>query len=415
MTTTAVRTQADAARVATLVVFALNGCTFASWASRIPDVRNTLDLAPGQLGLLLLVGSIGSVLGLPLAGWVAARYGTRNTVLFGATISTVFLALTGVAVDTLHSTVLAGMALFVVTFGIGQWDVAMNLEGATVERHLGRTVMPQFHAAFSLGTVLCALLASGLVALHVPLYIHFPVAAAIILTAVFWCSRAFLPHEAEVAAEPDSQATTPADTGRTRSAWTEPRTLLIGAVTLVAAFTEGTANDWISVAFVDGYHLPAWAGVLGFATFLTFMTIGRLAGGSLLDRYGRVPTLRVMLVLAGIGSLLVVFGTAPLAYFGAAIWGFGISLGFPVGMSAGADDPRRAAARVSVICTIAYGAFLLGPPALGFLGDHWGVLRALSVVSVLLVVALVCVPAVREPEPRTAEPAPIPADTDAHR
>ena len=174
--------------------------------------------------------------------------------------------------------------------------------------------------------------------------------------------------------------------------------LLIGLVMLVSAFTEGAANDWISVAFVDGYDLPAWAGVLGFATFLSFMTLGRVVGASMLDRWGRVPVLRVMLVAAGIGSLGVVFGTTATAFVGAAIWGFGVALGFPVGMSAAADDPRHAAVRVSVVSTIAYGAFLIGPPALGFLGDHWGVLRSLSVVSAMIILALLALPAMRQPE-----------------
>jgi MFS family permease len=138
--------------------------------------------------------------------------------------------------------------------------------------------------------------------------------------------------------------------------------------------------------------------VLAFATFLSFMTLGRIAGTGLLDRFGRVAVLRVMLVVAGIGSLMVVFGTVPLAYLGAAIWGVGVSLGFPVGMSAAADEPERAAARISVVATIGYTAFIAGPPLLGYLGDHFGILRALLAVGALLVVALLVLPAVREPE-----------------
>ena len=148
-----------------------------------------------------------------------------------------------------------------------------------------------------------------------------------------------------------------------RSAWLEPRTLMIGLVVLAAAFTEGTANDWISVAFSEGYDLPRWAGVLGLAAFLSFMTAGRLLGTRLLDRYGRVPVLRVTFVMAAVGSLMVIFGGTVLAYVGAAIWGVGASLGFPVGMSASADDPARAAARMSVVATIGYTAFIAGPPA----------------------------------------------------
>lgn len=387
----------ERAKVATAWVFVLAGAAFATWASRIPDVRDSLGLAPGQLGLLLLVGSCGSLVGLPLAGWVASRIGTRRTVLLGASLAMVGLTGAGLSAGPLDSFWLTAACLFVTLAGIGQWDVAMNIEGAQVEHRLGRHIMPKFHAAFSGGTVGTALLAAGLVAVGVPFALHFAVAAVLLLGCVVLASRAFLPREATVSDSTDEAVgISPA------RAWREPRTLLIGLVMLVAAFTEGTANDWISVAFVDGYHLPTWAGVLGFATFLTFMTIGRLVGAAMLDRWGRVPVLRVMLVGAGVGSLLVVFGTPLLAYLGATIWGFGVSLGFPVGVSAASDEPRHAAARVSVVSTIAYGAFLAGPPALGFLGDHWGVLRALGVVSALLVVAIVALPALRPP--RTDSP-----------
>ena len=186
---------------------------------------------------------------------------------------------------------------------------------------------------------------------------------------------------------------------RQRSAWTEPRTLLIGVLVLAAAFTEGTANDWLAVALVDGYGLSNAAGVFGLAVFLSFMTAGRIIGTRWLDAYGRVPVLRVLFVVAAVGAGLVIFGNAVLAFVGAALWGLGASLGFPVGMSAAADEEERAPMRISVVATIGYMAFIAGPPLLGFLGEHVGVLRALSVVGALALLALLVVPAVREPEP----------------
>ncbi|MDF2849207.1 MAG: major facilitator superfamily 1, partial [Oerskovia sp.] len=185
-----------------------------------------------------------------------------------------------------------------------------------------------------------------------------------------------------------------------RSAWLEPRTLLVGVVVFASAFTEGTANDWLAVAFVEGHGLPAWAGVLGFETFLTYMTLARLVGTRLLDRHGRVPVLRVSFALAAAGAALVILGTPWLAFVGAAVWGVGAALGFPVGMSASADEPARAAARMSVVATIGYVAFIAGPPVLGFLGDHVGVLRSLTVVGALALLALAVVPSVREPAAR---------------
>lgn len=172
------------------------------------------------------------------------------------------------------------------------------------------------------------------------------------------------------------------------AAWTERRTLLIGIFTLAFAFAEGTANDWISVAVIDGYDAPAAIGTLGFAVFLSAMTAGRWFGPALLDRYGRVPVVRALTLLAVAGLLLFVFGgVTPVAFVGAVLWGAGVSLGFPVGMSAGADDPARAASRVSVIASIGYCAFLAGPPLVGFLGQQFTVLRALTSVAVLLALA----------------------------
>ena len=119
------------------------------------------------------------------------------------------------------------------------------------------------------------------------------------------------------------------------------------------------------MAFVEGHELPAWAGVLAFATFLTFMTLGRIAGTGLLDRFGRVPVLRVSFALAAVGAGLVILGTPWVAFVGTAVWGVGAALGFPVGLSASADDAERAAARMSVVATIGYVAFIAGPPVLG--------------------------------------------------
>jgi MFS family permease len=144
-------------------------------------------------------------------------------------------------------------------------------------------------------------------------------------------------------------------------------------------------------------------GTLGFAVFLAAMTGARWAGPPLLDRYGRVPVVRLLALLAVGGLVLFVFGNPVVAFLGALLWGAGASLGFPVGMSAGADDPARAAGRVSVIASLGYCAFLGGPPLIGLLGHQVTVLKALLVVAVLLAVATAIAGTLRPPvaEPRT--------------
>ena len=167
---------------------------------------------------------------------------------------------------------------------------------------------------------------------------------------------------------------------------------------LAMALTEGVANDWLAVAMVDGYDAPAWLGAAAFALFVAAMTAGRVTGTVLLDALGRLPVLWGSMAVAAVGIVLVVLGpTTWLVAVGVVLWGVGASLGFPVGMSAAADDPARAAARVSVVSTIGYTAFLVGPPLLGLLGSHFGVLNALLVVSIVLVPSALAVPAARKP------------------
>lgn len=389
------RERVTSARTAVFVVFALAGLVFASWASRIADTKAGLGLTAGELGLTLFAASIGSVTGLPLAGRICERVGATRAVALGMAVSLTGLLLVGLVVDARGPRLVVGVGLFLVGLGVGVWDVSMNLEGAGVERELGTSVMPHFHAAFSGGTVVSALIGAAMSWAEVPLVLHFLGAVVVTVGLAWWALPRFLPRAAE------QREAAKAARERHGSAWLEPRTLLIGVVVFAAAFTEGTANDWLSVAFVEGHELPAWAGVLGFATFLTFMTLGRLLGTGLIDRHGRVPVLRVSFALAAVGAALVILGTPWLAFAGSAVWGVGAALGFPVGMSASADDAERAAARMSVVATIGYVAFLAGPPVLGLLGDHVGVLRSLVVVGGLALLALAVVPSVREPARRS--------------
>ncbi len=166
--------------------------------------------------------------------------------------------------------------------------------------------------------------------------------------------------------------------------------MLIGLFVLCMAFTEGTGNDWLSLAVIDGYHTAAVTGTLTLAIFLAAMTAGRWFGPRLIDRYGRVPVLRACAATALTGLLMIDFGGfLAVALPGAVLMGLGTSLGFPVGLSAAADDPRYAASRVATAASIGYLAFLAGPPAVGFLGDHIGVLHSLSIAVVLLAAALI--------------------------
>jgi predicted MFS family arabinose efflux permease len=392
------------ATAAVYAVFILSGFGFASWASRIPSVRDALGLSPRELGLVLLAIAVGSVSSMPLSGLVVAHLGTARTVGGMALVAAAGLAIAGLGYPVGVVPVVVG--LFALGVGNGTWDVAMNVEGSAVEQELGRAIMPRFHAGFSVGTVAGALVGAGMVAMGVSATAHLLAVAAIVAVAGPLSVRHFLP---------DGHA--PAEHGERRNplkAWTEPRTLLIGLFVFAAAFTEGTGNDWLGVAMIDGYGAAAALGALTFAIFLAAMTLGRWFGPGVIDRHGRVLTVRLFAALALAGLALVVWGSAlPVAIAGAALWGLGTALGFPVGMSAAGDDPAHAAARVSVVATIGYIAFLAGPPLIGFLGQRTGTLHALTVTGGIVALGLMISGVLRPlPAPQRA-PAGAPAGADA--
>ncbi|QIK67814.1 MFS transporter [Nocardioides sp. HDW12B] len=381
----------DLARRAVGVVFVVNGFAFASWVSRIPDLRDTLALSPGQVGLLLLCLSAGTVLALPLSGLVVHRLGPARTVTVGSVLTAGGLvAMAGGLSAT--SVPLTGAALFAYGAGTSSWDVAMNVEAADVERRLGRSIMPRFHAGFSIGTVAGALVGAGSSHLGVPLPAQMLVTSVLVVLGVAAVIGRFLAvqEQAEDHVRPSAW-----------SAWREPRTLAIGLVVMSFALAEGIANDWLALGLVDGYGAAPALGSFGYALFVVAMTTGRFFGGGLATRFGRVLVLRVTALLVALGALVVILSPSlPLAFVGALVWGIGASLGFPMGMTAAADEEAHAATRVAVVSSIGYCAFLGGPPLIGALGERVGVLDSMLVAVAAAVVGLLATRAVAPPAER---------------
>ncbi|MGW2091756.1 MFS transporter [Promicromonospora sukumoe] len=399
---------AHAAARAVFVVFAASGFAFASWASRLPAVRDGLGFSEQEMGILLLTGSIGSVAAIPLSGLVAERFGTARTVLTFAGLLVAGLAVAGYGVATdQHLAVRGGLILFGV--GAGVWDAAMNLEGAAVEQRLGRAVMPIFHAGFSFGTVIGAGIGALVATAGVPVGWHIVAAGVVAFVSVVIATRWFSPSLVAAAvpggapgagsadgADPAEMTPPPSGLAGLLAAWREPRTLAIGLVVLSAALTEGVANDWVGLAVVDGFGTSDGMGAVGLAVFLTAMTTARLAGTRAIDRYGRVPVLVLSATLAFVGVLT--FSLVPvlwLALVGVGLWGLGAAMGFPMGMSAASDEPRRAAMRVAAVSTIGYTAFFVGPPLIGFVAHATGYRLAVLVLLVPMVLGLIVARSVR--------------------
>jgi MFS family permease len=373
----------DRARRGVLLVFVVAGFAFASFVARGPAVKESLDLKASGLGLLLVCLAVGAMVAMPATGSLIHNVGPARAVGIGAVLESAGYLAAGLGLLA-DSVPLTGAGLFVAGTGVSVWDVAMNVEGAAVERALRRSIMARFHAGFSLGTVLGA--GVGAAAAAVGVEVATQTIATAILTAILGAVG--------IASFTHSRPAARSGGGKSRSlvlrAWRTPRTIIVGVMVLAFAFTEGVANDWTAVAVVSGLGASDATGALAYGAFVTAMTIGRTVGGSAIDRWGRVAVLRASALTAAVGVVLVVVGpSTPSVFAGSVLWGLGAALGFPTGISAAADDESQAAIHVSVVSSIGYAAFLIGPPLVGFLGDHFGVRDSLSVVLVALALALV--------------------------
>jgi MFS family permease len=392
-----------------IVVFAANGFLFASWVSRIPAVQRRLGASEPELGVALLVLTLGAVASMPWTGALVGRVGGR-TVALGATVTC-----TGFVLATLAPTTPAlAVPLLVAGCGFGVWDVSMNAAAHEAEQRLGRTMMPAFHGAFSIGALSGAAVGSVAAAAGVPAPVHLAVIGALLLVTV-WTAGDGLP----VATHDDVRhpGAAGARGSRRRPGGLTGALVPIAAVMACAAVSEGAAADWVGLYLRDRLGTSEAAAAVGYALFATAMAGGRLAGGSVLGRVGRARALRTSGLLTATGiALLVVAPSAPVAFAALALWGLGAALVFPTAMSAAAESSRRPADAIAAVSTAGYGGFLAGPALVGVLAGALGLGGALLVVGVLGVgiaaLASTAARPVAQPQPSRTSRIALPPECD---
>jgi fucose permease len=373
------------------LLFFLPGIAMSSWVTRTPDVRDQLGLSTGQMGLILFGLSVGSMIGILCSGRFVSRFGTRPVIVLGTLLIIAGTVVIGVgsAVPS-PPLVAAGLCLF--GAGMGGGEVAINVDGADVERITGAAVLPTLHGCFSLGTVIGGSAGMAATATALPVHWHLTVVALVATGILVYALRA-VPAGVGISAAPSTPEPGPARPSEPQ-VWKDRKLLLIGAIVLAMALAEGAANDWLPLLMVDGHGLDAAMGSLVFVGFAAAMTLGRFSGRFFLSRFGRAAVVRASAVSGAVGLLLVIFSdNAVVAATAVLFWGLGASLGFPVALSAAGDSGPDQTARVSLVAVIGYVAFLVGPPALGFLGDHYGLRSAMVVVLVFVASAILIAPA----------------------
>jgi MFS family permease len=354
-------------REAVAVFFFINGAVLASWVPHIPAIKSRHLMSDGQLGLVLLSMAAGSVLALPVAGWIVGRLGSR-----------VMTAAAGVALCLVLPLPVASPSVAMLSVSLallgacnGLLDVAMNAQAADVEQRVGRPIMSSFHALFSLGGVAGALLAGGAMAVGIGDVTHVGVSAVIALSAAVVALPGLVrPRAAHDRAGPSV-------------ARPSGILLTLGILALLGLLAEGAMADWSAVYLHDTLGSSPSVAAVGFAAFSLAMAAGRFTGDALVGRLGPRRVLRGSSALAagGLGAALLL-GHPAIGVVGCALVGLGIANIIPVLFSAAARMPGVPPGRaLAAVATTGYLGFLAGPPLIGVVAEAAGLATGLGLVS----------------------------------
>lgn len=370
--------------VAVFVCFGLCGVAVGSWISRIPAARDQLDAALTVVGLVLLCMGLGSLITLPFGGRLIHRFSARVMCMAGGIVMAGALAV----LPLVRSPLIFGPVLLVAGAALACWELALNVHGAAAEKAAGRAVMPALHGLWSggamLGSAVGAVMASNGVGMGRHFWIVLPTVAVVnVIFAARWGD-----HRAPVAA--DGRRTRPAMKALT------PAIMLLAVIILCSNTGEGTASDWLALYVHDQRGLSQGLAAATYTTYAVTSTTGRLLGGLVVDRLGRLATLRISGLLTFLAIAVVLFVPGPVApYIGAALWGFGLAVVFPTVITiAGIRGGDNAAGAIAAVSTLGYGSFLTAPPLIGLIADHISLGFALGCVMVLMLgIAIIAGPA----------------------
>lgn len=377
-------------RRAVFLLFVSTGFALASLFTQIPTIRDDLNAPISEVGLIALSLSIGSITGLTVASVAIKHLGSRLSSLFSLTIASVGLILTGFGSTAVQDILLVKLGFVVFGIGFGICNVTMNVEAAALEQRRRLSLMPFFHASYSIGGIGGSALGIASVSFSINVLIVSIVVVSTISVPVLFI-RYLRPRVLVSRGQSD-----PGHGPRRIRQWLDRRTVIVGLLIFSTSYAAGSANNWLILAMIDGHGVGKEIANVSYSLYVLAVTVGRLCGIAALNRWGRVKSLRGSALLTLLGVLAVLLGPAWVAVCGALLWGLGTALGFPIAISAVSDDPVYASQRISAVSTIGYGASLVAPTIIGFIAEHTSLLTALATVLIMSVMAGATASATRE-------------------
>lgn len=357
-------------RIAVSVFFYTCGTIFASWASRIPSVKDKFHLNEAELGAILFMLPFGSLVALPIAGWAVSKYGSRNTVFLSTLLYAALLALLGIS----HSTFLLSLSLFFFGFWGDVVNIAVNTQALGVqEAYSGKPLMASFHGMWSLGALTGAFTGGLFMKAAWDLDTHFALMGALIALVAVYFYFTLVP------------ADKPRDHSQKLFAWPDRALLLLGAICFCCALCEGAMADWSSLYYKQVVNQLNKVSTAGYTAFTLLMATGRLIGDRITEQIGYKGSLLLDSILIACGLSLAIFLPSQwtvIAGFG--LVGFGVATIIPIVYSlAGRSKTLAPSVALAAVSTLGFTGFLFGPPIIGFIAHETGLRWALLLVLVL--------------------------------
>jgi len=364
-------------RLAVSLFYFGQGIAFASWASRIPDIKHTLNLTDGELGSILLALPLGQLVTMPISGSLVTKYGSKKILTITAPLYVLALSNLGLATASWH------LAAFLFLFGIvgNMCNIAVNTQGSEAEKLFGRPIMTSFHGAWSIAGFTGALVGLLMVNLHVVPYHHFWIITFLIWLNVFLNHKHLVPGKGAKSERKPKLFTMP-----------EGSLLQLGIIGFCSMATEGAMFDWSGVYFKEIVKAPTSLVILGYASFMVMMATGRFVGDKIIESLGRKRTIQISGLIISSGMFLSVFLPYIIpATIGFMLVGVGVSSIVPTVYSvAGKNGKVAPGIAIAMVSSVSYLGFLMGPPLIGYISALSSLQYSYAVIGIFgLLVSLI--------------------------
>ena len=356
-------------RIAVSAFFFIAGLTFATWASRIPDIKTQLQLSNARLGAVLFALPAGLMTSLLFAGWMVSRFGSRKVMISAALFYPAMLVMLGLATNVWQ------LAFILFLFGLGSnlVNIAMNTQAVDVESMYGRSVMASFHGLWSIAGFTGAAIGTLLVSAGTAPWLHFLIIFATAGLLVLFFYKFTLPTD-----------TAPAEK---QPFFVKPDKFILnlGLIAFCSMLCEGAMADWSGVYFQNIVKSPKEFITFGYVAFTAAMATGRFLGDAMVTKLGIKKVLQLSATFISTGLFVsILFPYMVTAVLGFLLVGLGVSSVVPLIYSlAGKSATMKPGLALAAVSSISFLGFLIGPPLIGFIAEAAGLRLSFAIIAVV--------------------------------